>query len=290
MRKPGKMEPHGQASGALRYGQAPRGLSVGRNPAPENPIHPRASPWFSVARINPTKKSPAPRAPRRNVGGRAEKIVNILKKKYPNAHIVLHFKNPWELLVAVILSAQCTDKKVDEVTARLFKKYRALEDYIRAGQSPRGIKEFEQDIRQTGFYRAKTKNILASAKIVKEKFRGRVPTTMEEILTLRGVARKTANVVLGNAYGVVDGIAVDTHVRRLATRLGLTAHHDPIKIEKDLMAALPKKDWFRTTYLLINHGRAICTARDPRCDLCPLAKICPSAFSFPRFMELHKKS
>lgn len=211
---------------------------------------------------------------------RARKIVSVLKKKYPDAKIVLCYSNPWELLVAVILSAQCTDKKVNEITARLFKKYKILEDYVRA--DPRA---FEQDIRAAGFYRAKTKSILASAKIVKEKFAGRVPATMKEILTLRGIARKSANVILGNAYGVVDGIAVDTHVRRLSQRLILTKNNDPEKIEKDLMTLIPKKDWFRTTYLLIDHGRAICAARDPRCDLCPLANICPSAFQFPRFQK-----
>lgn len=216
---------------------------------------------------------------------RARVIVGVLKKKYPHATIALKFKSPWELLVAVILSAQCTDKKVNEVTEILFKKYRTLDDYVRAGASPAGIKEFEAAIHATGFYRAKAKSILTSAHLVKEKFAGKVPATMEEILTLRGVARKTANVVLGNAYGVVGGIAVDTHVRRLAQRLGLTTHHDPEKIEKDLMAILPKKDWFPSTYLLIDHGRAICTAKDPRCDLCPLATICPSAFQFPRFKK-----
>lgn len=211
---------------------------------------------------------------------RAKKIIATLKKKYPDAHIILKFKNTWELLIAVVLSAQCTDKKVNEVTAHLFKKYKTLDDYVNADQ-----KEFERMIHATGFYRAKAKNILASAKIVKEKFHGKVPRTMEEILTLRGVARKSANVILGNAYGVVEGIAVDTHVRRLSQRLGLTRRHDPVKIEKDLMELIPKKDWFTTTYLLIDHGRAICTARDPRCDLCPLAKICPSAFQFPRFKK-----
>lgn len=229
------------------------------------------------------KESPAARA------ARAQRIVATLNKKYPDATIALRFKNPWELLVAVILSAQCTDKKVNEVTARLFKKYRVLDDYIRAGATTAGIKEFERDIHATGFYRAKAKSILTTARLVKEKFAGKVPATMEEILTLRGVARKTANVVLGNAYGVVNGIAVDTHVRRLSQRLGLTTHHDPVKIEQDLMTTLSKKDWLKATYLLIDHGRAICTAKDPRCDLCPLAKVCPSAFQFPRFASLHKK-
>lgn len=211
---------------------------------------------------------------------RTGEIILRLKKKFPSAKIVLKFSNPWELLVAVILSAQCTDKKVNEVTAGLFKKYRTLEDYVRAKP-----KEFENIIRPTGFYRAKAKNILATAKIIKEKFGGKVPRTMADMLTLKGVARKTANVVLGNAYGVVEGIAVDTHVRRLSQRLGLSQHDDPNKIEQDLMKLVPKKDWFKLTYLLIDHGRAICTAKDPRCDLCPLNDICPSAFQFPRFKK-----
>ena len=212
--------------------------------------------------------------------GLAEKIVKRLKKKYPNAKIVLNFSNHWELLVAVILSAQCTDKKVNEVTEKLFKRYRTLDDYVTANS-----REFENMIRPTGFYRAKTKNILASAKIIQEKFGGKVPQTMEEMLTLKGVARKTANVVLGNAYGVTEGIAVDTHVRRLSGRLGLSASDNPEKIEQDLMQLVPKKDWFKFTYLLIDHGRAICTAKDPRCDLCPLKNMCPSAFKFPRFKK-----
>ena len=209
---------------------------------------------------------------------RASAVITVLKGLFPNAKIVLKFGNHWELLVAVILSAQCTDKKVNEVTARLFKKYRTLDDYVTAD-----AREFEQMIRPTGFYRAKAKNILASAKIVKGKFGGKIPRTMEEMLTLRGVARKTANVVLGNAYGISEGIAVDTHVRRLSQRLGLSANDNPEKIEQDLMMLVPKKDWFRLTYLLIDHGRAICSAKDPRCDLCPLSDLCPSAFQFPRF-------
>lgn len=211
---------------------------------------------------------------------RTQEIIKRLKKKYPNAKIVLNFSNNWELLVAVMLSAQCTDKKVNEVTALLFKKYRALDDYISANS-----REFENMIRPTGFYRVKAKNILAAAGIIKEKFGGKIPQTMKEMLTLPGVARKTANVVLGNGYGVSEGIAVDTHVRRLSQRLGLSQTDNPEKIEKDLMALVPKKDWFKFTYLLIDHGRAICTAKDPRCDLCPLSDICPSAFKFPRFKK-----
>jgi len=211
---------------------------------------------------------------------RTVEIIKRLKKKFPKAKIVLHYGNNWELLVAVILSAQCTDKKVNEVTESLFKKYRTLDDYVKA--DPR---EFEKMIRPTGFYRAKAKNILASAKIIKEIFGGKIPRTMKEMLILKGVARKTANVVLGNAYGVSEGIAVDTHVRRLAKRLGLSATDNPKKIEEDLMEIIPQKYWFKITYLLIDHGRAICTAKDPRCDLCPLNNICPSAFKFPRFQR-----
>ena len=203
--------------------------------------------------------------------------------------MILHYSNPWELLVAVILSAQCTDKKVNEVTEKLFQKYRTLDDYVAASATPRAKKEFASMIYSTGFYHAKAKHILETAKIVKEKFRSKVPETMKEMLTLRGVARKTANVVLGNAYGIVEGIAVDTHVGRLSQRLGLSESHDPKKIEQDLMQLLPKKNWFRSTYLLIDHGRKICTAKDPRCDLCPLQKLCPSAFEFPRFRMLQEK-
>lgn len=215
---------------------------------------------------------------------RAKRIIAFLKGQYPYAKIVLNFSTHWELLVAVILSAQCTDKKVNEVTARLFKKYRTFDNYVHANR-----KEFEAIIRPTGFYHNKAKNILAAAKIVKEKFRGILPKTMEDMLTLPGVARKTANVVLGNAYGIHEGIAVDTHVRRLSGRLALSGHNDPVKIERDLMSLLPPKDWFRATYLFIEHGRAVCTAKDPRCDLCPLSKICPSAFQFPRFKKAAKR-
>lgn len=209
---------------------------------------------------------------------RVLQIITRLKKKFPHAKIALLFSNPWELLVAVILSAQCTDKKVNEIIPALFKKYKKIKDYVRADK-----KEFERIIHSTGFYRAKTKNILAAAKIIREKFGGEVPRTMDEILTLKGVARKTANVVLGNAYGVVDGIAVDTHVLRLSQRLGLSSSNKPVVVERDLMKIIPKCDWLKSTYLIIEHGRAICTAKDPRCDLCPLKKICPSAFQFPRF-------
>lgn len=203
---------------------------------------------------------------------RAAKIVAVLKKLFPDAKIALKYSNNWELLVAVILSAQCTDKKVNEVTAKLFKKYKTLNDYVRADQ-----KEFEKDIKPTGFYRNKAKNILASARIIKERFGGKVPCSMEELLTLPGVARKTANIVLGNGCGIVEGIAVDTHVRRLSIKLGLTKNTDPDKIEKDLMQLLPKKEWFNFTYRMIEYGRQICPARKHECKNHPLTKIYPKA-------------
>lgn len=187
---------------------------------------------------------------------RARKIIQKLKCLFPDAKIALQYGTNWELLVAVMLSAQCTDKKVNEVTAKLFKKYRKLDDYLKAKP-----KEFEKDIKPTGFYRAKAKNILAAAKMVKEKFGGNLPRTMAEMLKIPGVGRKSANVILGNAYGVVEGIAVDTHVLRLAKKLGLTNHADPLKVERDLMAIIPKKDWYKITYLLIDFGRKYCPAR-----------------------------
>ena len=203
---------------------------------------------------------------------RAAQIVRVLGKTYPNAKIALMYQNDIQLLVAVILSAQCTDKKVNEVTALLFKKYKTAKDFASAKQAI-----FEKEIYQTGFYRAKAKNIIAACKKIETAFGGRLPRTMENMLTLPGVARKTANVVLGNAYGIVEGIAIDTHMIRLSQRMGFTKQTDPVKIEKKLMALFPKKQWFELTYMLINHGRAICEAKKPKCAECPLNKLCPSA-------------
>lgn len=200
-------------------------------------------------------------------------IAKKLKKLFPDAKVVLNYSNNWELMVAVQLSAQCTDKKVNEVTAKLFKKYQSLNDYVNASASRRTIREFEQDIKSTGFYRNKTRNILAAAKMVKKKFGGKLPRTMKEMLTIPGVARKTANVVLGNAYGVVEGIAVDTHVKRLANKLGLTTHQNPEKIERDLMEVFPRKMWFPLTYQLIEYGRKYCPARPHKHEACPLTKL-----------------
>lgn len=199
---------------------------------------------------------------------RVSEINRRLKKLFPRAGFILHHRTPWECMVAVQLSAQCTDKKVNEVTEKLFKKYRTLNDYVRA--KPR---EFEKDIFPTGFYKNKTKNILAAAKMVKEKFGGKLPKTMTEMIILPGVARKTANVVLGNVYGVVEGIAVDTHVIRLSRQWGLTRHTDPVNIERDLMTILPKKEWFAWTYRVIEYGRTYSPAIKKNHTDEPLAKF-----------------
>ncbi len=199
---------------------------------------------------------------------RAQKMFRVLDRLLPNPKIALRYGNNWELLVAVELSAQCTDKKVNEVTPRLFKKYPKLESYIRA--NPR---VFEKDIHECGFFRAKTRNILAAARTVKKEFYGKIPKTMEEMITIPGVGRKSANVILGNAYGIVEGIAVDTHVKRLSQALGLSKEKTPEKIERDLMEIVPKHRWFKTTYQLIEYGRQYCPARPHKHDLCPLTKL-----------------
>ena len=211
-----------------------------------------------------------------------DELIKRLRDEYPDARIVLNYSNTLELLVSVILSAQCTDKKVNEVTATLFKKYKDVNDYANAP-----LEEFEQDIRPTGFYRNKAKNIKGAAAMIIERFGGEVPSTMQELIQLPGVARKTANIVLGNAFNIVEGIAVDTHVKRLSNRLGLSTNTDPEKIERDLMNSVPKDEWFKLTYLLIEHGRAVCDAKKPKCDICCLNDICPSACRpIPRFQAI----
>lgn len=196
---------------------------------------------------------------------RIEIIISELKRLFPHAKIMLKYSSPWELLVAVMLSAQCTDKMVNKVTEKLFKKYTCLDDYVGAE-----AKAFERDIFSTGFYRAKTKHILTTAGIIKTIYKGELPRTMKEMVQLPGVGRKTANVVLGNAYGVVEGIAVDTHVKRMSRVLGLTKNADPEKIERDLMKVVPKKEWLRFTYLLIEYGRKYCPAIKHDHVNCPL--------------------
>jgi endonuclease-3 len=204
---------------------------------------------------------------------RVRKIIRPLKRAYPAAKCSLNHSNAFELLIATILSAQCTDDRVNIVTADLFRKYRKPDDYLKV--SPR---ELEKDIRTTGFFRNKTKSIQGTSKLLTKQYGGRVPQTMDELLELPGVARKTANVVLGNAFAIKSGVVVDTHVTRLSHRLGLTQQKHPEKIEQDLVQLVPKKDWVIFSHLLIAHGRKICKARNPLCADCVVEKLCPSSY------------
>jgi endonuclease-3 len=204
---------------------------------------------------------------------RAAKIVALLRQHYPSSRSSLDYTTPLELLVATMLSAQCTDKKVNEVTKPLFKKYRSAHDFACARQTV-----LEQEVHQTGFFRMKAKNIIAAAQRLCSVYGGAVPDTMEDLISLPGVARKTANIVLSSAFNKAEGIAVDVHVKRLAGRLGLSVQSTADKIEQDLMALLPRHDWIAFNYLIVDHGRAVCMARKPRCAACVLRDICPSAF------------
>jgi endonuclease-3 len=203
---------------------------------------------------------------------RTLKIIRRLKAEYPEARCSLNHSNPLELLIATILSAQCTDERVNIVTADLFRKYRCSEDYYSVAQT-----ELEQDIRSTGFYHNKAKAIQGACRLISEQYQGRVPENIEDLLLLPGVARKTANVVLGNAFGITSGIVVDTHVARLSERLRLSAEKQPEKIERDLMELVPHKDWIIFSHLLIAHGRKICKARTPLCAECVIEQFCPSS-------------
>lgn len=201
---------------------------------------------------------------------KAQNIFKILEKTYPAAKVALNFGNPLQILVATILSAQCTDKRVNIVTKALFKKYRTAKDYANAN-----IKTFENEIRSTGFYKNKAKNIIKAAKMIISDFGAKVPSTMEELTKLPGVARKTANIVLYNGFGKIEGVAVDTHVRRLSQRLGFSKTDDPVKIERDLINLFDKEHWGRISELLIDHGRNVCIARKPKCPECVLKDLCP---------------
>src|SRR5882724_2291531 len=216
---------------------------------------------------------------------RVEAILPILKRAYPQAKCSLDHRNPLELIVATILSAQSTDERVNIVTKSLFKKYRTAEDYAKIPQE-----ELERDIHSTGFYRNKAKSIRAMAQALLEKHDGKVPDSMEELTALAGVGRKTANVVLGNAFGKNVGVVVDTHVTRLSWRLGLTKHEDAVKIEQDLIPLVPQEDWTLFSHLLIHHGRAICQARNPKCEECPIRLHCPSAEVFIKARQTKRKS
>ncbi len=206
---------------------------------------------------------------------RAAKILELLEKQYPDAEIALEFANPLQLLISTILSAQATDAQINSITPNLFKRFRTPEDFANAD-----VKELEEYIKSSGFYHNKAKNIQNCCKTLVEKFHSKVPNTMDELLELPGVGRKTANIVLANAFGKIEGIAVDTHVGRLAQRLGLSEKSAPNKIEQDLMQLIPKAKWMRLTDLLIWHGRRVCTAKKPNCAGCVLNMICPCAFAF----------
>ena len=203
---------------------------------------------------------------------RAPLVIRELSAAYPDAKVALRFTTPLECLVATILSAQCTDEKVNEVTETLFEKYRTPADYLAAPEE-----ELKADIKPTRFFNQKATSIRAACERIEEAFGGEVPDTMEDLISLRGVARKTANIVLGNAFGIVEGIAVDTHVKRLADRIGFSHERDPNKVEQDLMRSIPRERWFDFTYVLIDHGRAICQAKKPRCDVCPIEPRCPAS-------------
>ena len=208
---------------------------------------------------------------KKEASDRIKKILPILKKMYPDARIALNFRDPLELLIATILSAQCTDARVNIVTKDLFKKYKSAQDWVKAD-----ISQIENDIKSTGFYRNKAKNIKQACIKIEEQFGGKVPNSMEELVTLPGVGRKTANCVLGDAFGI-PGITCDTHVIRLGRRLGLSDNSDPVKLEFDLAEIVPNKDWTLFSHLIITHGRNVCNARKPKCQECKIAKYCPSA-------------
>lgn len=212
----------------------------------------------------------------KNAGQRIRPIIARLRRRYPEAKCALDHQNPLELLVATILSAQCTDARVNLVTKDLFARYRTAVDYANAIPAV-----FEQEIKSTGFFRNKTRSILAMAQALMERHGGRVPNTMAELTALPGVGRKTANVVLGTAFGINEGVVVDTHVSRIANRLQLTRQHDPVKVEQDLMKLVPRKEWSDFSHLLIHHGRQICEARKPKCEMCPVNDLCPSAATPP---------
>ena len=208
-------------------------------------------------------------------------LIRILRREFPGSRTALQFETPLQILIATILAAQCTDERVNKVTPPLFHKYPTAADFARADRS-----ELENEIRSTGFFRNKARNIIGAAQTIVRDFDGRVPSTMEELLTLPGVARKTANIVLSSGYGKAEGIAVDTHVRRLAGRLGLSRQTVPEKIEQDLLRLVPRRDWLDFNSLLVNHGRKTCQARKPLCPQCAVRRLCPSAVKF--FPELKK--
>jgi endonuclease-3 len=225
-----------------------------------------------AGRFLPKRRRNVPASARRPATERIGPILEQLDDAYPVAECALNHENPLQLLVATILSAQCTDERVNIVTRDLFRRYQTAADFARADPA-----ELEQAIRPTGFFRNKTKSLIGMGKALVERHGGDVPRTMEELLQVPGAARKTANVVLGTAYGIAVGVVVDTHVSRVSQRLGLTRHEDPVRIEADLMKLLPQDRWIRYSHQIIHHGRRICAARKPLCEICPLSELCPSA-------------
>jgi endonuclease III len=226
--------------------------------ATPTPVHP----------VTPPKRVPKPKTAAERKA-RLNRILEELDKLFPQATCALHHSNPWQLLVATILSAQCTDERVNKVTPELFQKYPSIQDFANASQD-----ELAQDIRTTGFFNNKARSIIGAARKILDEYKGQVPRTMEELLSVPGAARKTANVVLGTAYGIPSGIVVDTHVQRIALRLDLTKNTDPAKIEQDLMKTVPKNKWILFAHQVIHFGRQICIARKPRCASCPLDPVC----------------
>jgi endonuclease-3 len=219
----------------------------------------------------PVKKPARPRT-KAERQARIEKILTILDEMYPDVTCALHHSNAWELLVATILSAQCTDERVNKVTPGLFAKYPTIEDFAHVSQA-----ELAQDIHSTGFFNNKAKSVIGAARRILTEFGGEIPRDIDQLLTVPGAARKTANVVLGTAFGIASGVVVDTHVSRLSQRLDLTRETDPVKIERDLMAILPQSRWIQFSHQMIHHGRGHCTARNPKCGTCPMNLLCYAA-------------
>ena len=267
--------PSGNGRGGSHRGQTPRrpGKKAARDQTPRRQGK-RAASGKTPRRQGKAKVAakPAARTKLPTAAERIGPIVGRLAERYPEARCSLEHVDPLQLLVATILSAQCTDARVNQVTKILFLKYRTADDYATADPAV-----FEGEIRSTGFFRNKTKSVLGMAAALVERFGGKVPDTMDDLVTLPGVGRKTANVVLGNAFGKEEGVVVDTHVARIGALLGLTRESDPVRIEQDLMALVPRSQWTLFPHLLIHHGRAVCIARRPKCGECPVSGLCPSA-------------
>src|SRR5271165_6442218 len=278
-RQPSKTGRHDKAktSAGAPFYRLP--LAVGRDTTATKPLktNPAKAPKHKAA---PTTKGYNPLAPERVAA-----ILQRLDERYPNVRCALHHNNAWELLVATILSAQCTDARVNMVTPILFKKYPTPAHF--AALQPEGL---ESDIRSTGFFRNKSKSIVGAARKIMNDLGGEVPRTMEELLTIPGVARKTANVVLGSWFGIADGVVVDTHVQRISRRLELTKNIDPPKIEQDLMRVIPRSKWIDFSHQIIHHGRAMCIARKPKCAECPLEDLCHAADKTWSTVQIHKSA